>query len=96
MVITLSIHDRTHMTKAQVRTRSFLHPADKHHLITIDGQIPNWRLFAVKYLLFQIRLALPATHPRQTIVTSLCKRCQAHRHRRRADPRRFLGLEIRG
>jgi hypothetical protein len=46
--ITLPTHDRTHTTKVQVRTRSFLHPAAKHHLITTGGQIPNWRLFAVK------------------------------------------------
>jgi len=58
MAITFPIHDCTHATKLQVRPRSFLHPADKHHLIMIRGQILNWRLFAVKYLL-QIRPALP-------------------------------------
>jgi hypothetical protein len=57
-----------------VRTRSFVSPADKAHLITIDGQIPSWRLFAVKYFLSQIRRAPLATRPRQTIVTFLSKR----------------------
>jgi hypothetical protein len=57
---------RTHSRdQAQVRTRSFLLPADKHNLITIGGQSPNWRLFAVKYLLSQIRPALPVTRPCQ-------------------------------
>ena len=65
IAITFPILDRTHTTKLQVRTHSFLHPIDKHHLITIGGQIPSWRLFAVKYLLSQIRPALPVTRPCQ-------------------------------
>jgi len=94
MAITFPIHNCTHATKLQVRPRSFLHPADKHHLITIGGQIPNWRLFAVKYLL-QICPALPVTRrsrPRRTIATTLGRRCQARRlHWRRADPWRVGG-----
>jgi hypothetical protein len=45
-------HDHTHTITGKRRcepTRSFLHFADKHHLITIGYQIPNWRLLEVHH-----------------------------------------------
>jgi hypothetical protein len=88
IAIALPIRDRTHTTKLQVRT--FIRPPRRQKPSDYDRR-PDSELASSRSNTCSPRFApaLPVTRPRQTIATTLCRRCQARRYRRqRADPRR--------